>query len=86
MPLFLFCLVKLHLKLYCTLLEFEVGGYDKMENFLTTIPKQTIEKKTSTTPITTCFKHQILLASIYSQVAISVKVGAAGAFPMVSNT
>jgi len=56
-----------------------------MENFLTMISKQTIEKP-STAPITICFKHQISLASIYSQVAISIKVGAAGAFPMVSIT
>jgi len=27
-----------------------------------------------------CFKHQILLASIYGQVAISIKVGAVGVF------
>jgi len=65
-------------------LEFEVGGYDKIKNFLATIPKPTIEKP-STAPLNICFMHQILLASIYSQVAISIKVGAAGVFTMVSN-
>jgi len=52
---------------------------------LTTIPKPTIEK-TLNSSHNVCFKHQILLGSIYSQVVISIKVGAAGAFPMVSNT
>jgi hypothetical protein len=54
---------------------------------VTTIPKPTIEKTTpATAPLTICFIHQILLASIYSQVAISIKVGAAGVFPMVSDS
>jgi hypothetical protein len=50
-----------------------------MENVLTTIPKQTTEK-TLNSSHNYIFKHQILLASIYSQVAISIKVGAAGHF------
>jgi len=42
MPLYLFCLW-LNFIWDLTLLEFEVGGYDKMENFLKTILKLTIE-------------------------------------------
>jgi len=40
MPLYLFCF---NFIWDFTLLEFEVGGYDKMENFLKTILKLTIE-------------------------------------------
>jgi len=44
MPLYLFCLIELHIFIWdFELFAFEVGGYDKIENFLKTILKLTIE-------------------------------------------
>ncbi len=49
-----------------------------MESFLETILKLTIETTLSSS-LNYMFKHQIMLAIIYCQVAISIKVGAGGA-------
>jgi len=54
--------------------------YDKIENFLKTILKMTIETTLSSSYNYMCFNIKFCWP-VFSQLAISIKVGAVGVFP-----